>query len=78
MFLRVGRNAGYSFIVKNEYVGKYISDYFYILKGITFNEIGHLKIRKLLFSKRKGIASSYLHKEDILLAINEVLSQNEN
>ena len=74
LILRVGRNSGYSYQAKKEYINKYVSDYFYLLKGIKFNKKEHLTLQNLLIEKRNGIATNYLKKIDIINSINTVLS----
>tara|TARA_R110000868_G_scaffold263435_2_gene522051 strand:- start:41 stop:706 length:666 start_codon:yes stop_codon:yes gene_type:complete len=74
LILRVGRNSGYSYQAKKEYVNKYVSDYFYILKGIKLNKKEHITLQNILINKRKGIATNYLNKIDILNCIDIVLS----
>lgn len=73
LILRVGRNSGYTYQVKKSYVNKYVSDYFYILKGIKFNKKEHQILRNILLAKRKGIATNYLNKIDIVNSIDTLL-----
>lgn len=75
LILRVGRNSGYSFQAKKEYLNKYVSDYFYLLKGIKLNKKEHITLRNILIDKRKGIATNYLNKVDIINSIDIVLSK---
>ena len=74
LILRVGRNSGYTYQVKKEYINKYVSDYFYLLKGIKFNKKEHQILQNLLIDKRKGVATTYLNKVDIINSIDTVLS----
>tara|TARA_R110002051_G_scaffold201693_1_gene268484 strand:+ start:20206 stop:21285 length:1080 start_codon:yes stop_codon:yes gene_type:complete len=74
LILRVGRNSGYTYQVKKEYINKYVSDYFYLLKGIKFNKEENLILQNLLIDKRKGIAANYLKKNDIINSIDVVLN----
>jgi predicted RNA methylase len=75
LILRVGRNTGYSYSIKKDFLNKYISDYFYLLKGISLDDKEHLILQKSLFSKRKGLTTSYLSKYDIIDSINDILDR---
>jgi hypothetical protein len=75
LILRVGRNTGLSYSIKNEFLNKYVSDYFYLLKGITLENKEHLILQKSLLGKRKGLTTSYLSKYDIIDSINDILDK---
>ncbi|MCF6348911.1 MAG: hypothetical protein L3J20_11530 [Flavobacteriaceae bacterium] len=72
LIIRVGRNTGLVFRAKNNYVGKYVSDYFYLLKDIKLSDIERKEIQHLLFKKRKGLTTKYLSKGDIINSIKEI------
>lgn len=74
LILRVGRNSGYSYQAKKEYINKYVSDYFYLLKEIKLNKKEHKILQNILIKKRKGIATNYLNKIDIINSIDIVLN----
>ena len=77
LILRVGRNTGYSYSVKKEFLSKYISDYFFLVKGVTLKEKEHLILQKSLLSKRKGLTTNYLSKIDIIDSINNILDKRD-
>lgn len=74
LILRVGRYSGYSYQAKKEFLNKYVSDYFYLLKGIRLNKKEQITLQNTLICKRKGIATNYLNKIDIINSIDIVLS----
>jgi len=73
LILRVGRHAGQTFRSKIAYRRKFVSDYFYLLKGITLNNSQHLIFQKLLKKKRRGMTAYYLSKEDIMTCLSTIL-----
>ncbi|PHR46281.1 MAG: hypothetical protein COA32_12065 [Fluviicola sp.] len=75
LILRVGRNSGFSYQAKKEYINKYVSDYFYLLKGIKLNKKEHQILQSVLIKKRKGVATNYLNKIDIMNSIDIVLNR---
>ncbi|MCL9807453.1 N-6 DNA methylase [Flavobacterium amniphilum] len=72
LIARVGRSSGRVFKVKKDYIGKYASDYFYVVKNILLdiNEEDILKLEEQLLSLKKGLTAKYLCKEDILKQIS--------
>lgn len=65
---RVGRNSGKIHLVKQDFVGKYASDYFYIIKDAEhlLTEEILSKLEKRLLSKVTGLTAKYLRKIDIM------------
>ncbi|WP_367753788.1 hypothetical protein [Flavobacterium sp. WC2430] len=72
---RVGRNSGKIHQVKYEYEGKYLSDYFYLLKN--FKKIANGKqltiMENALLQKKRGLTSRYICKKDILEQMNLII-----
>ena len=75
LILRVGRNSGYSYQIKKEYIDKAISDYFYLLKDIKLTTKEHELLQDSLISKRKGLTTNYLSKKDIADSVDDVLKK---
>jgi len=73
LILRVGRNSGFTFKSNDFYLGKYISDYFYILKDFKISKEQQLKLELNLKNKINGLTTRYLKKSDILSCLNEIL-----
>lgn len=76
---RVGRNSGKIHLAKNAFIGKYASDYFYIIKDgehLLKEEILS-KLEKRLLSKVNGLTAKYLRKSDIMheIAMIEIESK---
>jgi len=78
LILRVGRNTGNSYSVNKSYLHKYVSDYFYLLKGVKLKKLEHINLNNLLLKKRKGLTYNYISKIDIIDSLNEILNNRKN
>jgi len=65
LVLRVGRNSGLVFKPKTSFLGKYPSDYFYLVKGVDIQSNNVGLFEKALLNKVKGLTTKYLTKGDI-------------
>lgn len=66
---RVGRNSGLVHQCKSDFIGKYFSDYFYLLKGGSKLDLELLQHN--LLEKKKGLTAKYICKKDILEALEK-------
>lgn len=69
LILRVGRNSGSVFKVIEDYRDKYISDYFYLLKGCDFDDEQVQNLEAKLKAKVNGLTVNYLTKLDLTSTI---------
>jgi len=74
---RVGRNSGKIHKVVKDYEGKYLSDYFYLIKDFgKMASASQLKIMESsLLRKKRGLTASYLCKKDIMDEISIVIKE---
>jgi len=71
LIIRVGRKTGYIHQARKEYVGNYVSDYFYVYKSckLTLNQIRELSCD--LIKKSRGLTTKYISKSDIYNSLNK-------
>lgn len=73
LILRVGRSSGLTFSSNNFYLGKYISDYFYVFKDSKLSREQRLNLELNLKNKVNGLTTKYLRKSDIISCLNNIL-----
>jgi len=75
---RVGRNSGKVHKLKNSFVGKYASDYFYIIRNFRYSNDDYFIniLEEKLLKKVAGLTAKYLRKEDILQEIASIEDAN--
>lgn len=75
---RVGRSSGKIHNVKNDFIGKYFSDYFYLIKDFKdlANDNQLAKMEENLLQKTKGLTATYICKEDIMIEIEKIIESH--
>lgn len=77
LIARVGRQSGMIYKLKGEFIGKYASDYFYIIKNADFLKNSELRERaeNILLEKVAGMTAKYLCKSDIMSTLEDISQQ---
>lgn len=76
---RVGRNSGKIHKVRRNYIGKYLSDYFYLIKNFNTiaSDIQLEDMENVLLSNKRGLTARYICKKDIIIEMNKILDKNK-